>query len=85
MNHKDELIRMQTELIRTMTEHNLKRMSSDFWGRTEVDLDALQKEFGSLTLHFSIISKKSFIEACFRLIFCQIFKSFTCAFVRFVV
>lgn len=49
MNHKDELIRMQTELIRTMTEHNLKRMTSDFWGRTEVDLDTLQKDLEQRT------------------------------------
>ena len=40
---------------------------------------------GSLTLLFSIISKKSFIEATYGLFFCQIFKSFACVFVRFVV
>ena len=49
MDHKDELIRMQNELIRTMTENNLKRMSSDFWGRTGADLDGLQKELEQRT------------------------------------
>ena len=32
-NHKkDEIILQQLEVIRTMTEHNLSRMGSDFWG-----------------------------------------------------
>lgn len=29
---KDEIILQQLELIRTMTQHNLSRMESDFWG-----------------------------------------------------
>ena len=29
---KDEIILRQLELIRTMSEHNLNRMGSDFWG-----------------------------------------------------
>jgi SpoVK/Ycf46/Vps4 family AAA+-type ATPase len=29
---KDEIILQQLEVIRTMTEHNLSRMGSDFWG-----------------------------------------------------
>lgn len=32
MDRRDEIIRMQTELIRTMTSNNLKRMANDFWG-----------------------------------------------------
>ena len=31
-NGKDEIILRQLEVIRTMTEHNLSRMGSDFWG-----------------------------------------------------
>ena len=49
MNHKDELIRMQNELIRTMTENNLKRMTDDFWGSTASNLDDLQKELEART------------------------------------
>ncbi len=44
MDHREELIQMQNELIRTMTEHNLKRMTTDFWGSTATNLDELQKE-----------------------------------------
>ena len=29
---KDEIILRQLEVIRTMTEHNLSRMGTDFWG-----------------------------------------------------
>ena len=32
MDHKDEIIRQQLELIRTMTENNVRRMATDFWG-----------------------------------------------------
>ena len=49
MDHKDELIRMQNELIRTMTENNLKRMTDDFWGSTASNLDDLQKELEART------------------------------------
>ena len=49
MDHKDELIRMQNELIRTMTENNLKRMKADFWGSTASNLDELQKELEART------------------------------------
>ena len=49
MDHKDELIRMQNDLIRTMTENNLKRMTDDFWGSTANNLDDLQKELEART------------------------------------
>ena len=29
---KDEIILRQLEVIRSMTEHNLSRMGTDFWG-----------------------------------------------------
>ena len=29
---KDDIILQQLEVIRTMSENNLKRMNSDFWG-----------------------------------------------------
>ncbi len=31
---KDEIIRMQLDLIRKMTEHNVRRISEDIWGAT---------------------------------------------------
>ncbi len=31
-DRKDEIILQQLEVIQTLTEHNLKRMSTDFWG-----------------------------------------------------
>ena len=47
MDHKDELIQMQNDLIRTMTENNLKRMTDDFWGSTAANLDELEKELNA--------------------------------------
>ena len=44
MNEKDKIIQMQTELIRSMTERNMKRMAKDFWPHTPLDLDKLQKD-----------------------------------------
>ena len=32
MDKKDEIILQQLDVIRTMSENNLKRMTSDFWG-----------------------------------------------------
>ena len=32
MDRKDELILQQLETIRTMAEHSLNRMGTDFWG-----------------------------------------------------
>lgn len=49
MDHKDELIQMQNDLIRTMTENNLKRMTDDFWGSTAANLDELEKELNART------------------------------------
>ena len=31
---KDEIISMQLDLIRQMTENNIKRLSDDIWGST---------------------------------------------------
>ena len=33
---KDEIILRQLEVIRSMTEHNLSRMGTDFWGAPPV-------------------------------------------------
>ena len=49
MHNKDELIRLQNELIRTMTENNLKKINTDFWGTTAFSLDDLQKELEQRT------------------------------------
>lgn len=43
MDEKDKIIQMQTELIRSMTERNMKRMAKDFWPDTPLDLDKLRK------------------------------------------
>ena len=32
MDKKDEIILQQLDVIRSMTENNMKRMNSDFWG-----------------------------------------------------
>ena len=32
MDKKDQIILQQLDVIRSMTEHNLRRMGSDFWG-----------------------------------------------------
>jgi stage V sporulation protein K len=32
ISKKDQIILQQLEVIRTMTEHNLRRMDTDFWG-----------------------------------------------------
>ncbi len=49
MENKDKLIQMQGELIRTMTEHNLRRITDDFWESTTINLDELQKELEART------------------------------------
>lgn len=36
MDKKDEIILQQLDVIRTMSENNLKRMTSDFWGAPSV-------------------------------------------------
>lgn len=40
MNKKDQIILQQLEVIRTMTENNLSRMGSDFWGAPMAPLNA---------------------------------------------
>lgn len=32
MDKKDQIILQQLDVIRSMTENNMKRMNSDFWG-----------------------------------------------------
>ena len=32
MDKKDKIILQQLDVIRSMTENNMKRMNSDFWG-----------------------------------------------------
>ena len=45
-DRKDDIILRQLELIRTMSEHNLSRMGSDFWGgSTPVSPDSPFREF----------------------------------------
>ena len=36
MDRKDELILQQLETIRTMAEHSLNRMGTDFWGNPSI-------------------------------------------------
>ena len=40
MDKKDEIISMQLDLIRHMTEQNIKRISSDIWGADKASTDA---------------------------------------------
>ena len=46
IDRKDDIILRQLDLIRTMSEHNLSRMGSDFWGgNTPVSPDSPFREF----------------------------------------
>lgn len=40
MDKKDEIISMQLDLIRSMTENNMRKISSDFWGSGGADRSA---------------------------------------------
>ena len=44
MDKKDSIILQQLEVIRSMTENNLRRMDSDFWG---TPFEGLGKKTGS--------------------------------------
>ena len=54
MDKKDEIILQQLDVIRTMTQNNLNRMGSDFWGapltpdapKSAVPKEAAPKERG---------------------------------------
>ena len=39
ISKKDQVILQQLEVIRTMTENNLNRMGSDFWGTPPLRTD----------------------------------------------
>ena len=41
---KDQIILQQLEVIQTLTEHNLRRMGSDFWGGPEAPRASEPKE-----------------------------------------
>lgn len=44
MAEKDRIIKMQAELLRSMTAKNLQRMSTDFWSDGIYSLDQIEKE-----------------------------------------
>ena len=44
MDKKDEIILQQLDVIRSMTENNLNRMSSDFWGAPKAQQGAVPKK-----------------------------------------
>ena len=44
MDKKDKIILQQLDVIRTMTEHNLSRMNSDFWGAPRPAAPAPEEE-----------------------------------------
>ena len=44
MDKKDEIILQQLDVIRSMTENNLNRMSSDFWGAPRAQQGAVPKK-----------------------------------------
>lgn len=44
MTEKDKIIELQAELLRSMTEKNLKRMTQDFWADRPTELEQLQKD-----------------------------------------
>ena len=44
MDKKDKIILQQLDVIRTMTEHNLSRMNSDFWGAPKTPAAPAPKE-----------------------------------------
>lgn len=44
MTEKDRIIELQAELLRSMTEKNLKRMTQDFWADKPMNLEQLQKD-----------------------------------------
>ena len=44
MDKKDKIILQQLDVIRTMTEHNLSRMNSDFWGAPKAPAAPAPKE-----------------------------------------
>ena len=44
MDKKDEIINLQLELIRTMTENNLRNLAGDFWGNTPTPKTPVKEE-----------------------------------------
>ena len=51
MDKKDEIISMQLDLIRSMTENNMRRIGSDFWGdgRADKPTPAVKRDEASMT------------------------------------
>lgn len=49
MTEKDRIIELQAELLRSMTERNLKRVSQDFWADKPMDLEQIQKDIETHT------------------------------------
>ena len=47
MDKKDEIISMQLDLIRSMTENSMRRISSDFWGSGRADQPASPAKDGA--------------------------------------
>lgn len=41
MDKKDEIIAMQLDVIRRMTEQNIRRLSDDIWGRNKADTEGV--------------------------------------------
>lgn len=53
MDEKNHIIELQAELLRSMTERNLKRMTQDFWSDKPLDLEQLQKEVADKTANLN--------------------------------
>ena len=49
MDKKDEIILQQLDVIRTMTQNNLNRMGSDFWGAADAGRAEIRRPEGSCT------------------------------------
>lgn len=65
-NRQDEIIQLQTDLIRKMTANNLKRMADDFFGQTdagELDLDKIAREVQERTDAISGGAMPGFVDA----------------------
>lgn len=57
MDKKDEIISMQLDLIRSMTENNMRRIGTDFWGNGRADKPAAKSDAAPETSAKSTESK----------------------------